>query len=270
MGAWNGAGIPSKIVQYPDGSVDVNGDGKSNGVFMGSQDISLYDISTERKRKAINASFQADFGHGFTMTSDYFYTHQDQFDRNVGIQFNSTNWQGATYVPVNPRNTGSTTIGQYNTPDDPNAGTWAGSHIYTTRCTKSGLGTLNRSRRSPVGTSTAQNINLQLDFDNGGPFKASIAASAKPPPAYIETDINISDSDGCLWADPNTSLPCGTFVYPGGTGRQSRIQCQRNSPEHRSHTANFSGRNLAVSMPPSLSSAFANPNGWTMKTLESD
>ena len=33
---WNGAPIPSQIKQNPDGSVDVNGDGKSNGVFMGS------------------------------------------------------------------------------------------------------------------------------------------------------------------------------------------------------------------------------------------
>src|SRR5574337_192439 len=39
--AWNGGPIPSQVVQNPDGSVDVNGDGKSNGVFMGSQDIGV-------------------------------------------------------------------------------------------------------------------------------------------------------------------------------------------------------------------------------------
>ncbi|HTL19766.1 MAG TPA: TonB-dependent receptor plug domain-containing protein, partial [Steroidobacteraceae bacterium] len=73
LGAWNGAAIPPQIRQFPNGSVDVNGDGKSNGVFMGSQDISLYDLTTQRKRKSANASFQFDFGHGFTFTSDYFY-----------------------------------------------------------------------------------------------------------------------------------------------------------------------------------------------------
>ena len=52
MGAWNGAEIPSQIAQNPDGSVDVNGDGLSNGVFMGSQNIGLYDITTQRKRQA--------------------------------------------------------------------------------------------------------------------------------------------------------------------------------------------------------------------------
>ncbi len=34
--------------------------------------------------------------------------------------------------------------------------------------------------------------------------------------------------------------------------------------------ADFTGRNLTISMPASLAAAFANPNGWTMKTLESD
>src|SRR5436190_1485073 len=82
IGAWNGAPIPSRIVQNPDGSVDVNGDGKSNGVFMGSQNIGLYDSTVQRKRQAANASFQADLSHGLTLTSDYFYSHQTQYERS--------------------------------------------------------------------------------------------------------------------------------------------------------------------------------------------
>ena len=270
LGAWNGAAIPSKIVQNPDGSVDVNGDGKSNGVFMGSQDISLYDISTQRKRKSANASFQADLGSGFTMTSDYFYAHQDQWDRNFGIQFNSTNWQGATYVPMHSRDTGSTTLGQYNTPDDPNAASWVGSHIYTTRCTRNGRATLNRSRRSRAG---------------GLPLRTSISS-------LIST---MADRSGevcaaCARRRPNTSSrPTSTFPIPtAACGRIRTVRCPagRSSILHNwaetvystpsefrrttiPITANLGGRNLTVSMPPALASAFANPNGWTMKTLES-
>ena len=173
LGAWNGAPIPSKIMQNPDGSVDVNGDGKSNGVFMGSQDIGLYDITTQRKRKAANASFQVDFDHGFKLTSDYFYAHQDQCDRNVGIQFNSTNWQGATYVPLQSRNTGSTTLSQYNTPAARSA-TWAGSHIYTTQVYEKWPGDVESYSQVIRRQSTAQNFNVQLDFDNGGAFKGSV------------------------------------------------------------------------------------------------
>ena len=47
-----------------DGSVDVNGDGLSGGVFMGSQNIALYDITTQRKRRAGSLSFQMDLSEG--------------------------------------------------------------------------------------------------------------------------------------------------------------------------------------------------------------
>ncbi len=268
LGAWNGAPIPSRITQNPDGSVDVNGDGKSNGVFIGSQDISLYNTTTQRKRQAANASFQADLSHGLTLTSDYFYAHQTQYDRTVGIQFNSTNWQGATYVPLQFRDTGSTALSQYNTPPPDPA--WAGSHIYTTQVYEKWPGDVESFSSVTRRQSTAQNFNLQVDFDSGGPFKASVRGireTAKQE--WIETDVNISDSDGCLWADPNSSLPCGTFVYPAQLGGD-RVFNANGIPQNTVPiTADFRGRFISIGMPASLASAFANPNAWTMKTLES-
>jgi TonB-dependent receptor len=269
LAAWNGAPIPAGIHQFPNGSVDVNGDGKSNGVFMGSQDISLYDLTTQRKRKSANASFQFDFGSGFTFTSDYFYAHQDEWDRNIGIQFNSTNWQGATYLPLKTRNTGATTLGQYNTP--PPDQYWAGSQIYATSVYEKWPGDVESYSQVISWDSTAQNINGQLDFNNGGPFKGSVRGIyEKAHQSNTETDINISDSDGCLWADASTGLPCGTFVYPAQLGG-NRVFNANGIPQNTLPiTANFTGRNLTVTMPPALASAFANPNGWTMKTLEAN
>jgi TonB-dependent receptor len=270
ISAWNGAPLPPQYHVFPDGSVDVNGDGKTNGVFMGSQDISLYDITTERKRKAANASFQFDFGRGFTFTSDYFYAHQDQYDRNIGIQFNSIpNWQGATYVPLQSRNTGATTLGQYNTPpQDPN---WAGSQIYTTQVYQKYPGDVESYSQITRWDSTAQNFNAQLDFNDGGAFKGSVRGIyEKAHQSNIETDINISNSDGCPWADaystPGTTTPC-TFVYPGG----NRVFNANGMPANTVPvTANFNSRYLGISMPASLAAQFANPNGWTMKTLEAN
>ncbi len=268
IGAWNGAPIPKSIVQNPNGSVDVNGDGKSNGVFMGSQDIGLYDSSIQRKRQAANASFQADLDHGLKLTSDYFYAHQDQWERTVGIQFNSTNWQGATYVPLQSRNTGVTALSQYNTPpQDPN---WAGSNIYTTQVYEKWPGDVESYSQVNRWQSTAQNFNVQLDFDNGGPFKGGVRAIRETARQdYIETDVNISDSDGCLWADPNSSLPCGTFNYPTQLGGP-RVFNAHGIPQNTVPIiANFTGRNVTIGMPASLAADFANPNAWTMKTLES-
>ena len=269
LGAWNGAPIPSRIVQNPDGSVDVNGDGKSNGVFMGSQNIGLYESTIQRKRQAANASFQADLDHGLKLTSDYFYAHQTQYERAVGLQFNSTNWQGATYVPLVSRNTGATALSQYNTPpQDPN---WAGSQIYTTQVYEKWPGDVESFSQVIRRQSQAQNFNLQLDFDNGGPFKGSLRGIRETASQeYIETDINISDSDGCLWADPNSALPCGTFVYPTQLGGD-RVFNANGIPQNTVPiTADFRGRNLQIGMPASLATAFANPNAWTMKTLESN
>jgi TonB-dependent receptor len=269
LGAWNGAPIPSRIVQKPDGSVDVNGDGKSNGVFLGSQNIGLYDSTMERKRHAANASFQLDLDHGLKLTSDYFYAHQLQYERAVGLQFNSTNWQGATYVPLQSRNTGSTALSQYNTaPPDP---AWAGSNIYATQVYEKWPGDVESYSQVIRRNSTAQNFNLQVDFDDGGPFKGTVRGIRETAQQeYIETDINISDSDGCLWADPNTSLPCGTFVYPTQLGGNRVFNANGIPQNTQPITADFRGRNLQIGMPATLAAAFANPNGWAMKTLESN
>ncbi len=274
VGAWNGLPIPSKIVQNPDGSVDVNGDGKSNGVFMGSQDIGLYDSSIERQRESGNVSFQADLGSGFTLTSDYFYAHQTQWNRDVGLQFNSTDWQGATYVPLQSTNTGATTLGAYNTP--PADSYWAGSQIYTTQVYEKWPGDVESFSQIENTGSTAQNANLQVDFDNGGNFKGTLRGVRETASQdFVETDLNISDSDGCLWpnelmagVDPS-SVPCGTYIYPAQLGG-NRVFNPIGIPEDSEPiTANFTGRYITIGMPASMAANFANPNGWTFKTIES-
>jgi TonB-dependent receptor len=294
VSAWSGAAIPPQIKVFPNAqgqvcssttpnsadpttwcAVDVNHDGKSNGVFMGSQDISLYDITTERKRKAANASFQFDFGRGLTFTSDYFYAHQYQWDRNIGIQFNSIpQWQGATFVPLQSRNTGATTLGQYNTPGDAYAAYWAGSQIYTTQQYQKYPGDVESFSQVTAWDSSAQNINAQLDFNNGGAFKASVrGVFEKAHQSNIETDVNISNSDGCPWADsystPGTSTPC-TFVYPTQLGGNRVFNANGMPANTVPVNFNFNSRYLGVSMPAALASQFANPNGWTMKTLEAN
>ena len=266
---WNGAPIPSQIHQNADGSVDVNGDGKSNGVFMGSQNFNLNDITTERRRKSGNASFQLDFGSGFTLTSDYFYANQVQHDRNVGIQFNSTNWQGATYVPLQSRDTGSPALGSYGTPEDG----WDNMHIYTTQVYQKWPGDVESYSANTEKKSNAKNFNVQVDYDNGGPFTGSVRGIHDAARQLnIETDINISDSDGALWPNvlmdgvPDDAVPPGTMIYPGG----NRVFNANGIPQNTIPiVADFNNRNLGVSLPSTLAHNFADPNGWTMKTLES-
>ncbi|MEP7185234.1 MAG: TonB-dependent receptor plug domain-containing protein, partial [Rhodanobacter sp.] len=269
---WNGAPIPPQIVQNADGSVDVNGDGKSDGVFMGSQNIGLYDTTTQRKRKSGSASFQMDLGSGFTFTSDYFYSQQKQFDRTAGIQINSTNWQGATYVPLQSRDTGSPVAGSYGTPEPG----WDGSHLYTTQVYEKWPGDVESFSQINRKDSNAKNFNAQLDFDNGGPFTASVRGiHDTAQQSNVETDVNISNSDGGLWSNvlkdgvPDDAVPPGTYVFPDQLGGNRVFNANGLAQNTVPIVANLSGRYLTVSLPPSLSSQFADPNGWTMKTLES-
>ncbi|WP_426663784.1 TonB-dependent receptor [Rhodanobacter aciditrophus] len=271
LSGWNGAPIPPQIVQNADGSVDVNGDGKSNGVFMGSQNFGLYDTTTQRKRKSGNASFQMDLGNGFSLTSDYFYSQQREWDRNVGIQFNSTNWQGATYIPLQSRNTGSPALGSYGTPEPG----WQGSQFYTTQVYQKWPGDVESFSQITQKSSNAKNFNLQLDYDNGGAFTASVRGVHDTAfQSNVETDVNISDSDGALW--PNamvdgsaSAVPPGTMVFPSQLGG-NRVFNPNGVPQNTVPIiANFGGRYLTISMPASLAADFANPAGWTMKTLES-
>lgn len=269
---WNGAPIPSQIVQNADGSVDVNGDGKSNGVFMGSQNFGINQIITERKRKSANASFQFDIGNGFSLTSDYFYSQQHEFDRNVGVQFNSTNWQGATYVPLQSQDTGKPALGSYGTPEPG----WEGSNIYTTQVYQKWPGDVESYSQMIRKFSDAKNLNLQLDYDDGGPFTASLRGIHDTASQHLqETDVNISDSDGALWPNvladgvSDDAVPPGTFVYPAELGG-NRVFNPTGIPQNTIPiTADFRGRYLKIGTPAELSAAFADPNAWTFKTLES-
>ena len=266
---WNGAPIPAQIVQNADGSVDVNGDGKSNGVFMGSQDINLWHEVTRRRRKSGNISFQADLGNGFSLTSDFFYSQQREWDTVAGIQFNSTNWQGATYVPLQSRDTGSPALGAYGTPQDG----WAGSQIFTTQTYEKWPGDVESYSQITQKSSNAKNLNLQLDYDNGGPFTASLRGIRDTAfQSNVETDVNVSDSDGALWPNvlnDGSSTPGNIMIYPSQLGGD-RVFNANGVPQNTVPIiANFGGRYLQVSMPQSLADHFANPYDWTMKTLES-
>ncbi|MFK2876746.1 TonB-dependent receptor [Rhodanobacter hydrolyticus] len=267
--SWNGAPIPSQIHQNADGSVDVNGDGKSNGVFMGSQNIGLYDTITQRKRKSGNVSFQADLGNGFSLTSDFFYSQQREWDTNAGIQFNSTDWQGATYVPLQSRNTGSPALGAYGTPQPG----WQGSQLYTTQVYEKWPGDVESFSQITQKSSNAKNFNLQLDYDNGGSFTFGLRGVHDTAfQSNVETDLNISDSDGGLWPNvlsDGSTTPGTTMIYPSQLGGD-RVFNANGIPQNTIPIiANFGGRYLTISMPQTMVNDFANPAGWTMKTIES-
>jgi TonB-dependent receptor len=267
VSSWAGAQLPPEIHQFANGDVDVNGDGKSNGVFMGSQDISLYDTTTRRRRKAGNASFQAQLGQDFTLESDLFVTRQDQYDLNHGIQFNSTDWQGATYIPLQARNTDQTALGAYNTPEQG----WSNMDIYTTQVYQKWPGDVESYTQAQRTNSYVRNFNVKLNFDNGNGFTAALrGVHDSATQQYLETDLNITNSDGAQWQnDPENAAPPGTYIYPEQLGGNQVFNPNGVPQNTVPIIADFTNRDLTVTLPPSLQSQFASSTGWAFKTIES-
>lgn len=262
------APVPPQIHQFPNGDVDVNGDGKPNGVFMGSQDISVYDKLTQRRRKSLNASFQADLGGGFTLTSDMFFTRQDQYDRVVGYQFNSLSWQGASYIPLVSRNTGAPISGEFGAPEPG----WDGMQLFTTQVYQKWPGDVESFSQILQTGSVVRNFNAQLDFDNGGPFTFSMRGIRDTAhQLQLETDINISNADGTQWPnDPPDAAPPGVFIYPSQLGGNRVFNANGIPPNSIPVTVDVTGRTLGISLPPELAQHFATASDWALKTIEAN
>ena len=117
-----------------------------------------------------NASLQAELGDGFKLLSDFFYTNQKSYDRQTGYQLNSATWDGATFLPLNARNTG---VQVYNGYNDPTAGGPA-NDFYVTSRRQFFIGDIETYSNDAVTKAQSKNLNLQLSFDRGGPFTGEV------------------------------------------------------------------------------------------------
>jgi TonB-dependent receptor len=268
LGAFNGVPIPPDIHQFGDGSVDVNGNGNANDAFVGSENFTAFDTRMQRRRHSLNASGQVDLGSGFTITSELFFTRQDQYDRNTGYEFNSTNWQGATYVPVVSRNTGTVVTGQFN--DDENG--WGGTTLSTTQVYKKWPGDIETYSSIGVTKSVARNFNVQLDFDNGGPFTASLRGiNSTAHQLFMSNYVQFTDSTGMEWPnDPEDAAPPGTYIYPSELGGNRVFNPNGVLQNSIPVTIDMRGTHLGITMPSDLQNVLQTRDSWVLKTIASE
>lgn len=268
LGAFNGMPIPSDIHQFPDGSVDVNGNGNSHDAFVGSENFTVFDTQMQRKRHSFNASGQFDFGSGFTLTSDFFFTRQDQYNRNAGYEFNSTNWQGATFVPLVSRNTGVPATGQFNDGEDG----WDGTTLSTTQVYKKWPGDIESYSSIGVTNSVAHNFNVQLDYDNGGPFTGSLrGVRATAHQLFMSNYVQFTDSTGVEWPnDPDDAAPPGTYIYPEELGGNRVFNPNGVLQNTIPVVIDMRGTRLGIAMPSDLQNVLATRDNWVLKTIASE
>ena len=267
LGAFGAAPVPGAIHQLGGGNVDVNNNGTASEAFYGSENFSWFNRGLERKRLGLNASLQGDLGHGVSLTADWFYTDQQQWNRVNGYQLNSASWQGATFVPMSATNTGVTVTGPYN---DKEAG-W-NQTFYTTQVYQKWLGDLETYSENDVTNSISRNYNLELKYDEGGNFTADLrGVYGQARQELLQSYVQFADSDGSAWPnDPVTAAPPGTFIYPADLGGNRVFNPNGFAPNTVPIVADLRGDHMVVTLPANLQNFLANPDNYALKTISSE
>lgn len=250
----------------PNGcDVDVNGDGKASSSFYGSEDFYALQRRIEKRRMGFNLSAQAELGAGFRATGDFFFTEQKSFNHQIGYQIYSATWQGASFIPQVTRDTGLKLFNGANVDD----GVAAQNEFYTTQVYKYYFGDIESWSETDVTHSTSRNINLQLDYDNGGELTGSVRVLfGRAKELFMMSNMNIAESDGALWPnDPADALPSGYMAFPGGARQFDPMGLPAVTYPA---TVDMRGDHMAVTMPSMVTDTLNNINAWSLKTYVSE
>ncbi len=295
LGAYNGAPIPPGVHllnpsacvyggdpndpnHYLDTSsdgtgcnVDVNGDGKANGVYYNTADYAAIDEQLENKRLGFNTSIQGELGAGLKLIGDFFYTKQDSYDRQTGYQLNSANWDGATFIPINARNTGVQVYNGYNGAD----GGAPLNDFYIASHRQFYVGDIETYSDDNVTNSTSRNFNLELAYDQGGKFTGEVrGVYANASQLHMESYLQFAISDGSIWKNSPVDalpppVPPATYAYvvPGG---KRVFNPYGFAPNTFAAGLDLSGNHMGIGLPNSILSTLGNESAYALKTVASE
>lgn len=189
---FNTAGTPPDVGWTERIDAENVGIANEDAALVGAQGFAAWNQITERERAGLNASFQADLGEGFTLTVDAFYTNQEEYNRKLGMS--ATNkWQGQNWIiPQDPLPTGARL-----TNDDGSQGRefheWSLAELNPNR--------VKSFTQNDIFDTSSRNVNIQLDYDNGGAFTGSFRAlrgeaERKKRHGYNEGDLTDGTATG--------------------------------------------------------------------------
>ncbi|MFT4924586.1 MAG: iron complex outermembrane receptor protein [Phenylobacterium sp.] len=159
------------------------------------QGFAAFNKEEERKRQALQFSFQADLGEGFELTFDAFYTDQERFNNRQGLSQNNRWFTFNDYAyPTADGYTGDTFT-------DANGDAWAGVNKFNMKSWR--MQTFTQVNNN---YETSKNFNLGLDYDNGGNLTGQVRvtranAQSSMRHGYGEGDI-LSIDRGSLVTGP--------------------------------------------------------------------
>jgi iron complex outermembrane recepter protein len=196
-GGGTNAGWAGQVSEGADWPGDVNGDGDANDSFVWYQGHQASNQFTERERLGFNAALQFDIGEGFELVAEYFYTDMENYDRAAGL-VHSDKWnRGGWFTP---------------TASTPHS--LADGSVLNTVSSYTGNGRRLKSfTTNQYEKSKSQNINIELNFDNGGPFTASarvVKGDADKSRVFTNADIDLAN--GNQWGVEFQNYPEGQLA----------------------------------------------------------
>jgi TonB-dependent receptor len=267
-GTWQNKPIPSQIVPLGGGAVDVNGDGKSDGAFYSPPRAYAANQLITPKRTGLNGAFQYDFGNGFSLTADGFFNKEKQTSLIASIYTLPVSQTAPTSLPGVSTATGAMLTSPNNAGV---SGDW-NQQFYTVQNYNVWLGDVEPESTGNLVNSIARNWNVQLDFDNGGPFTGSFRyINATAAQQINNATIDLSNGDGSQW--PTTMVGTGApsalppTVYAGPNGlydfNPNGVPAYAFGPMGY----DLSGKNPVVSFPAALQQQLAKESSYVVKSI---
>lgn len=212
-----------------DGAVDVNNNDSFGDSFWAYQGHSAFNRQTERQRTGINAAFQMDVGNGLELVAEVFHTQMEDYDRKMGLSHTDKWNRWGWFYPSEHRNTGVQVDG---------------ATLHTVQeYTGNGMRVKSFSEVF-AREAESTNVNLELNYDNGGPFTGSLryvhgTAELERLNSYMDLDL----AAGNQWGVQCQAYPPGTA---GEQGQCPDGQLQTNPGGYQGFpvlTVNYAGRN---------------------------
>ncbi|MGU3391569.1 TonB-dependent receptor [Sphingomonas sp. M1A8_2b] len=240
---------------------DVNGDGDANDAFIVPQGFTAWDKVNQRERIGVNASAQWEISDALTLNADAFFTRQNENDRTAGIQMQNVNWQAGEFVPGQSRDTGSVVSLS-------NGGVTRDYNLNTTQVYNYDLGNFDSYSQNDRYKSQSQNYNVELKYDNGGKFKASLRGIyGKAYSNYDQSYLQFSNSNGAQWQ------PFGVGHYPSGDIAFNQAGYAVNTIAGAASlpaTVDFTGNQPKFTLPTQLTNLLGNIDNYALKTTSSE
>jgi len=248
-----GSVLRGTVIPGAGGGYDVNGNGNAKDAYIASGQHRALKRDLERKRAGVNAAFQAELTDDLRLTAEAFFTKKDQYNRAAGIQMGNISWSGAEFTPG--KSTPKVAL-----PSGFNDGN-GGFLLNTVQRYDLMIPNFDSYNETNVQKSKSTNLNLELEYDNGGPLKLKVRAlSGKAHQNSDNSYSQFSLTDGNQWFNGIGNYPTGKVAFnPGGF----RVNTLPGSVD-------YTGDHPVWNLPAGVTNLFTDPTKYALKTISSE